>query len=272
MWRNKRISIIKSFFWKEVNKKENLPSIIFYFKKLSVFKAKKFEKFTAKLKKKRLIKDTEKLFFLNSSTWVIWSTRRYKLINEAHKKVYIDKIKYFWYLKLFFFRRFHYRKTLYSWSVKHFIQTDSLKEFFFNINFLIKKGKKIFVLHVFRKVLFLLKYQFNVDLFLYFQYVIKKLIPSIYFYIKYASGRKYKIPCLISKKKSYNIALKWFFMSIKVRNESTLFLRLCGELSDFFNFNRGVSLKWKKEVYKIARENRAFIFLFKNNSSNSKWK
>jgi small subunit ribosomal protein S7 len=271
MWRNKRISIIKSFFWKEINKKENSSSIIYYFKKLSVFKAKKFEKLIIKLKKKRLIKKTEQLFFLNSTTWVIWSTRRYKLINEVYKKVYIDKIKYFWYLKLLFFRRFYYRKTLYSWSLKHFMQTKSLKKFFLNVNFLIRKGKKIFILRVFYKTLCLLKHQFNIDLFLYFQYIIKKLTPAIYFYIKYASGRKYKIPCLISKRKSYNIALKWFFMSIKTRNESTLCLRLCGELSDFLNFNRGTSLKWKKEVYKIARENRAFIFFFKKKSS-LKWK
>lgn len=101
----------------------------------------------------------------------------------------------------------------------------------------------MFILNMFRKVLYLLKYQFNIDLFLYFQYIIKKLMPSIYFYIKYASGRKYKIPCLISKKKSYNIALKWFFLSIKVRTESTLCLRLCGELNDFLMLSRGISLK-----------------------------
>jgi ribosomal protein S7 len=155
----------------------------------------------------------------------------------------MDKIKYFRYLNLFFSRRFLYLKTLYSWSIKHFIQSKGLKIFIFNTNFLIKNGKKVFVLNVFYKVLCLLKHQFNVDLFLYPQYVIKKIMPSIYFYIKYASGRKYKIPCLISKKKSYNLALKWFFLSIKTRNESTLCLRLCGELSDFFHFNRGTSLK-----------------------------
>lgn len=87
-------------------------------------------------------------------------------------------------------------------------------------------------------------------------------MPSIYFYIKYSSGRKYKIPCLISKKKSYGIALRWLFFSIKNRNELTLLLRLYGEITDIFNF-RGQSFKQKSEVYKVARENRAFIFMFK---------
>lgn len=166
-----------------------------------------------------------------------------------------------------FTKKFTYLKTVYRWSLNHFIRSKSLKKFIFNLNFLTKNGKKIFVLNVFRKALYLLKHQFNFDLFFYFENVIRKLTPAIYFYIKYASGRKYKIPCLISMKKSYNIALKWFFLSLKARKESTLCLRLCGELIDLSNSNRSISLRWKKEIYKTARENRAFIFSFKKRGS-----
>jgi hypothetical protein len=88
MWRNKRIFIIKAFFWKEINKKENLPSIIYYFKKLSFFEIKRLEKLINKLKEKLLIKQKEQLFFING-TWIIRSTRRYRFmfITGARKKV-----------------------------------------------------------------------------------------------------------------------------------------------------------------------------------------
>jgi ribosomal protein S7 len=46
------------------------------------------------------------------------------------------------------------------------------------------------------------------------------------------------------------------------RNESNVILRLYGEIIDSFS-GKSNSIKQKMEIYKIARENKAFIFMFK---------
>lgn len=128
----------------------------------------------------------------------------------------------------------------------------------FFVNSLIKKGKKQ------KSVIFLL----NFLLFLKkkkkkkckIKLILSKIIPLIGFINKTLSGKKYKIPCFLPKRKLIGIGLRWLIKTAKNRQEKTFNLKLLGEINDII-LKKSKTVKQRNEYHALAFENKQYLYL-----------
>lgn len=102
--------------------------------------------------------------------------------------------------------------------------------------------------------------------------VAKKVYPSCRFLKLYLSGKKYSVPAVISAPKQKHIAYKWLVKNSKKRVESTVILRLSGEIIDTFLGISETCRIWE-EQYILAYENKQFLnYMFKRKKNRRKGK
>jgi small subunit ribosomal protein S7 len=77
--------------------------------------------------------------------------------------------------------------------------------------------------------------------------------------LKRVGSSFYHVPYLVSEDQSVNLGLKIIIKVARERKEKKFIDRLVNEFIDASN-NRGASIKKKKEIYKLAEENKAFAF------------
>ncbi len=70
-------------------------------------------------------------------------------------------------------------------------------------------------------------------------------------------GATYQVPVEVRYDRKQALAMRWLIASARSRSERTMVERLAGEFMDAAN-NRGVSIKKKEDVHRMAEANKAF--------------
>lgn len=144
-----------------------------------------------------------------------------------------------------------------------FIKKEVLKIIYFRlINRFVRNGKKDFVLTLFFNALFKLKIEFKIPFRIILDRFFLRLRPLLQLKPLFSSGIIYQLPSTLNSSKEYNMAVYWFYQSIKQRTENSLEQRLFSELSDIW-YNKGLALQLKKDYYSLIVQNRIFLYRFK---------
>ena len=131
------------------------------------------------------------------------------------------------------------------------------------VNRFVKGGKKDFIYKNFILALVRIKIKLKLNFNLILNKLINIIVPVINLKPKFASGIIYLIPTFIKFDKSISLGLTWFVKAIKLRREYNFKYRILFEIRDIFN-NKGLTLNYKKEYYKLALTNRSLLFKFRN--------
>jgi small subunit ribosomal protein S7 len=126
------------------------------------------------------------------------------------------------------------------------------------INKVLKKGKKEKAKKIVYNAFDYLANKNKLDPLLIFEKAIRNVSPKIKLKKKIISGISFKVPYILKKYHSINLAINWIVFNAQKRIEKKMYLRLANELFDSYN-NFGNSIKKKEEIYKIAEFNKAFI-------------
>jgi len=132
---------------------------------------------------------------------------------------------------------------------------------FIFINRLIRNGKKSILYKTFLTVLIRLKFKLKKSFNNILEKIITAISPSIQLRPKFASGVIYLIPDFPKYKKSVVLGLSLFVRAVKQRREVLLKYRILYEFRDILR-NRGLTLKFKKDFYKLGLNNRHLLFKF----------
>lgn len=160
------------------------------------------------------------------------------------------------------------KKNLINNNLEYLKQIQYNNKFNFNlfkiiIGSLIKKGLKIKATLIFIYVINKISLKFNISkkkAIMLFLLILKKLKPLLGLKTIYRSGLSYKLPCLISEKKSYSIAIKWILIYIKNQKFKISFKNKF--LKEILNLIKKKSplFKKKNEIKKIILNSRAILY------------
>ena len=133
-------------------------------------------------------------------------------------------------------------------------------DFIFNklLNLLMKDGKKRVALKIITKSILKAKKQLNLK---YSNEVLVKAIfnasPDLEIKSKRVGTGVYQVPKPVDINRKLVLGSKNLIEVSKTRKESSMLERLTGELIDAYN-NKGLSIKKKEELHKLAEANKSF--------------
>lgn len=90
-----------------------------------------------------------------------------------------------------------------------------------------------------------------------FSKAIENITPAIEVRPRRVGGSVYQIPMEVSAHRGRSLALRWLISAAAQRNDKTMGLRLGNEIMDAVE-GRGVAVKKRQDVQKMAESNRAF--------------
>lgn len=90
-----------------------------------------------------------------------------------------------------------------------------------------------------------------------FQLAINKVKPSVEVRSRRVGGATYQIPCEVKVNRGTALAMRWIVQAARSRSEKGMMLRLSHELQDILQ-DRGVSIKKREDVHRMAEANKAF--------------
>jgi len=125
------------------------------------------------------------------------------------------------------------------------------------INMLMIKGKKSIAKQIVNKSILAANLKLkesNIDNVLY--KAIFNISPDIKIKAKRKGSMVYQIPVPIDNKQKFNLGIRFFLKSIKLRKENTTIERFTLELIDAYN-KKGLSIKKKDDLHKIAELNKS---------------
>lgn len=125
------------------------------------------------------------------------------------------------------------------------------------INKLMLDGKKGVAETSFYKSLDILQAKANDDGLKIFRQAMENVKPVLEVRSRRVGGSNYQVPVEVRTDRKVSLAMRWLIESARSRNEKSIEDRLAAEFLDAFN-NRGVAMKKKEEVHKMAEANRAF--------------
>lgn len=131
------------------------------------------------------------------------------------------------------------------------------------VNRFMKHGLKDFIYKNFLLVIIRFKNKLKVSFNLFLNRIINAITPVIQLRPKFVSGIIYMLPTPVKYYKSLSLGLTWLIKAIKARREYEFRYRLLFEFRDILN-NRGLTISYKRDYYKLALNNRAFLFKFRN--------
>lgn len=131
------------------------------------------------------------------------------------------------------------------------------------VNRFMKHGKKDFMYKNF--LLVLIRFKNRLDLT--FNQILNKILsfisPVLQLKPKFVSGIIYLLPKFIKDYKSNTLGLAWLVKAIKMRREYEFRYRMLFEFRDILN-ERGLTISYKRDYYKLSLVNRALLFKFRN--------
>ena len=90
-----------------------------------------------------------------------------------------------------------------------------------------------------------------------FDKVLENLYPTVEVRSRRVGGSTFQVPVEVRPSRRATLAMRWLVDAAKKRSEKTMALRLSGEMRDVFD-NRGLAVKKREEVHKMAEANKAF--------------
>jgi ribosomal protein S7 len=131
------------------------------------------------------------------------------------------------------------------------------------VNRFMRGGKRDFIYKNFILVLIRFKRAFKLT----FNQVLSKILmfiaPAIQLKPKFVSGIIYLLPVNIKPYKANVLGLSWLVKAVKNRREYAFKYRLLMEFRDILK-HRGLTLNYRRDYYKLALNNRALLFKFRN--------
>lgn len=125
------------------------------------------------------------------------------------------------------------------------------------INKLMLDGKKGVAETSFYKSIDILQAKANDDGLKIFRQAMENAKPVLEVRSRRVGGSNYQVPVEVRAERKISLAMRWLIESARARNEKSIEERLAAEFLDAFN-NRGVAMKKKEDVHKMAEANRAF--------------
>ena len=86
---------------------------------------------------------------------------------------------------------------------------------------------------------------------------LEQIIPAVEVRPRRVGGSVYQIPMEVEANRGRALAMRWLISAAASRSDKTMGIRLANELMDAHE-SRGVSVKKKLDVHKMAESNRAF--------------
>ena len=90
-----------------------------------------------------------------------------------------------------------------------------------------------------------------------FEKALENCKPALEVRSRRVGGATYQVPVDVRPSRKTTLAMRWIILHSRSRKEKTMASRLAGELLDAFN-NKGLSIKKKEDVHRMAEANRAF--------------
>ncbi len=125
------------------------------------------------------------------------------------------------------------------------------------INLLMRKGKKSIAEKIFYSAVEKASKKIKEEPLRIFTQVIDNVRPSVEVCARRFGGATYQVPREVSDTRSISLAMRWIIRSTNKRTASLGADRLCSEICDAFN-NKGLAIKMRDEVHKLAAANKAF--------------
>ncbi len=90
-----------------------------------------------------------------------------------------------------------------------------------------------------------------------FKKALENCRPSLEVRSRRVGGATYQVPVDVRQARRTTLAMRWLILHSRSRKEKTMASRLAAELLDAYN-NKGLSIKKKEDVHRMAEANRAF--------------
>jgi small subunit ribosomal protein S7 len=120
----------------------------------------------------------------------------------------------------------------------------------------IKRGLKKSSFRRFINIMTLLKYKYKENFIISYLNSLEKIRPLLNYKTMYISGKKYKIPVLMSVKKSYKVVVRWLLTNSKESND--LVLSFVNHINNSLK-NEGSIVKYRREYHFQSFENKSYV-------------
>ena len=90
-----------------------------------------------------------------------------------------------------------------------------------------------------------------------FEKALENCKPALEVRSRRVGGATYQVPVDVRPSRRTTLAMRWIILHSRSRKEKTMAGRLAAELMDAYN-NKGLSIKKKEDVHRMAEANRAF--------------
>ncbi len=90
-----------------------------------------------------------------------------------------------------------------------------------------------------------------------FHAALENVMPQVEVRSRRVGGATYQVPVEVRTDRRQALAIRWLITAARNRNETTMVVRLSGELLDAAN-NRGTAVKKREDTHRMADANRAF--------------
>lgn len=128
------------------------------------------------------------------------------------------------------------------------------------IGCLIRQGKKQKALRIFTQMFKDLATETKKSPFFVLQYALDTFRPRIKLKSVKAGSVTRKLPVVLTPQESYFIAIKWLIKHVDANKVGYFGKALTTEVLNCFKNNNSKLLSRRKEIYKLASDNRAFMF------------
>lgn len=125
------------------------------------------------------------------------------------------------------------------------------------VNKIMQRGKKSLAERIFYQALDLIKQRTGEDPMKVFKRAIDNVKPLLETKSRRVGGSTYQVPIELNQSRRASLGIRWIVTHAKGRNEKAMVERLANELIDASN-NRGLAVKKKEDVHRMAEANKAF--------------
>ncbi len=125
------------------------------------------------------------------------------------------------------------------------------------INLLMLDGKKSIAENILYKALDIIELKLKEDKIKLLELAINNVKPIVEIKTRRVGGTTYQIPIEVRPLRGNTLAMRWIILSARKRSNKKMLFNLADELLEAIN-NRGLSVKKRDEIHRIAESNKAF--------------
>ncbi len=125
------------------------------------------------------------------------------------------------------------------------------------INTLMLSGKKSIAEKIIYDALDIVSKKSKADPMEVFETVLENIGPLVEVRSRRVGGATYQVPVEVRANRKTTLAMRWLIESARKRREKGMTLRLAGEMLEASE-NRGIAVKKKEDVHRMAEANKAF--------------